>query len=173
MYSVPVPTFANHFRSSSTTNSGPLSERMFSGIPRYSVTSASASITSYLSSFLILGPALTVYALVRTLAGPLAKSSEVFPITRRRDLRHSYLRRAGVVFSRTGSFKSKEAASPVYKAFKQLENGEFVQVASCDLLEEAVQLVDSLNAVWPGGYEVRESQSQIVRHATNFRSVVN
>ena len=61
----------------------------------------------------------------------------------------------------------------MYTAFKQLENGEFVHVVSCDLLEEAVQLVDSLNALWPGGYEVRESQSQIVRYATNFRSVVS
>src|SRR5579863_1817680 len=52
MYSVPVPTFASHFRSSSATNSGPLFERMFSGIPRYSITSASALITSYLPSFL-------------------------------------------------------------------------------------------------------------------------
>jgi len=61
----------------------------------------------------------------------------------------------------------------VYTAFKQLENGEFERVASRDELEAAVQLVDSLNAVWPGGYQVRESQSQIVRYATNCRSVVN
>jgi len=61
----------------------------------------------------------------------------------------------------------------VYTAFKQLENGEFVHVVTCDVLEEAVQLVDSLNAVWPGGYEVRESHSQIVRYATNSRSVAN
>ena len=52
MYSAPVPTFASHFRSSSATNSGPSSERMFSGTPRNSITSASASITSNLPSLL-------------------------------------------------------------------------------------------------------------------------
>jgi len=61
----------------------------------------------------------------------------------------------------------------VYTAFKQLENGEFVKVASRDELAEAVQLVESLNDVWPGGYEVRESHSQMVRSATNFRSGAN
>src|ERR1700684_646289 len=52
MYSVPLPTLASHSLSSFATNSGPLSERMFSGIPRNSITSASASITSYLPSLL-------------------------------------------------------------------------------------------------------------------------
>jgi hypothetical protein len=61
----------------------------------------------------------------------------------------------------------------MYTAFKQLENGEFVRVASRDELEEAMQLVESLNEEWPGGYEVRESRSQMVRYATNFRSVAN
>jgi two-component system cell cycle sensor histidine kinase/response regulator CckA len=50
MYSVPVPSFASQPRNSFATNSGPLSERMYSGIPRYSITSANASITSYLPS---------------------------------------------------------------------------------------------------------------------------
>ena len=51
----------------------------------------------------------------------------------------------------------------MYTAFKQLENGEFVRVASRDELEEAVQLVDSLNDFWPGKYEVRDSDAQAVR----------
>ena len=63
------------------------------------------------------------------------------------------------------------SAGRMYTAFKQLENGEFVPVASRDELEEAVQLVESLNDYWPGGYEVRESRSQMVRYVTNFRSV--
>jgi hypothetical protein len=71
-------------------------------------------------------------------------------------------------FSRTVSTKTKEGDGLVYTAFKQLENGEFVRVASRDELEEALQLVESLNAVWPGGYEVRESHSQTVRYATHF-----
>jgi hypothetical protein len=61
----------------------------------------------------------------------------------------------------------------MYTAFKLLENGEFVRVASRDALEEAVQLVESLNEVWPGEYEVRESHSQTVRYATNFGPVLN
>ncbi len=61
----------------------------------------------------------------------------------------------------------------MYTAFKQLKNGEFARVASRDELEEAVRLVESLNDVWPGEYEVRESQSQTVRYATNSRSVLN
>jgi hypothetical protein len=61
----------------------------------------------------------------------------------------------------------------MYTAFKQLENGEFVRVASRDELEEAVQLVDSLNDFWPGKYEVRDSDAQAVRYDTNFRSVGN
>jgi hypothetical protein len=52
MYSVPVPTFASRCLSSCATNSRPLSERMFSGILRNSITSARASITSYLPSLL-------------------------------------------------------------------------------------------------------------------------
>ena len=61
----------------------------------------------------------------------------------------------------------------MYTLFKQLENGEFVRVASRDELEEAVQLVESLNGAWPGGYEVRESRSQMIRYAKNFWSVAN
>ena len=77
-------------------------------------------------------------------------------------------------FFEPNGFKQDEGgAGPMYTAFKQLENGEFVRVASSDELEEAVQLVESLNDYWPGGYEIRESRSQIVRYATNFRSVAN
>ncbi len=59
----------------------------------------------------------------------------------------------------------------MYTAFKQLENGEWERVASREKLEDAVELVESLNDYWPGGYEVRESRSQMVRYATNSRSV--
>lgn len=53
----------------------------------------------------------------------------------------------------------------MYSVFKQLGNGEFVQVASRDKLEEAVQLVNGLGSEWPGEYEVRESHFQTVRYA--------
>jgi hypothetical protein len=67
----------------------------------------------------------------------------------------------------------KKSASPAYTAFKQLEKVEFVRLASRYQLEEAVRLMELLNAGWPEGYEVRESHSQTVRYATNFRSVTN
>jgi hypothetical protein len=50
----------------------------------------------------------------------------------------------------------------VYSVFKQLENGEFVHVASRNDLEQAVQLVETLNANWPGEYEVRDSEGNAV-----------
>lgn len=90
-----------------------------------------------------------------------------------RDLHHSYLRRATLLFQSMGFNQDEGGASPMYTAFKQLDNGEFVRVASRDELEEAVQLVESLNDYWPGGYEVRKSYSQMVRYATNYRSVAN
>lgn len=67
----------------------------------------------------------------------------------------------------------KKGGSPASTAFEQLETGEFARLAYRHGLEEAVQLMESLNAGWPGGYEVRESHSQMVRYATNFRSVTN
>ncbi len=51
----------------------------------------------------------------------------------------------------------------MYNVLKQLENGEFVDVASRDNLEQAVQLAESLNALWPGDYEVRDSHSETAR----------
>jgi hypothetical protein len=95
-------------------------------------------------------------------------------VTLNRDRHHSYLPRGALLFFEPNGFNQDErGAGPMYTAFKQLENGEFVRVASRDELEEAVQLVESLNDYWPGGYEVRESRSQMVRYATNFRSVAN
>ncbi len=52
----------------------------------------------------------------------------------------------------------------MYNVFKQLGNGEFVQVASRDKLEDALQLAVALNAYWPGEYEVRDSHLQAVRY---------
>ena len=46
MYNVPVPRFPSHWRNFWATNSGPLSDRMCSGIPRHSITSDNVSITS-------------------------------------------------------------------------------------------------------------------------------
>src|SRR6266404_32263 len=48
----PVPSSPSHCLTSFATNSGTLSERRCSGTPRESITSASASITSYLPSLL-------------------------------------------------------------------------------------------------------------------------
>jgi len=50
----------------------------------------------------------------------------------------------------------------MYVVLKRLEDGEFVHVASRDDLQEAVQLAQSLNALWPGEYEIRNSNSEVV-----------
>jgi len=51
----------------------------------------------------------------------------------------------------------------MYSVLKQLENGEFVHVASRDEFEQAVRLAHALNAEWPGEYEVRDSHATLVR----------
>jgi len=51
----------------------------------------------------------------------------------------------------------------MYSVLKQIENGEFVHVASRDELEQAVKLAHALNAEWPGEYEVRDSHAALVR----------
>ena len=56
MYSVPVLNLASRSLSSFATNSGPLSERIYSGIPRNNITSTSASITPSSQAFLPHGP---------------------------------------------------------------------------------------------------------------------
>jgi hypothetical protein len=47
----------------------------------------------------------------------------------------------------------------VYRVFKQLKDGDFLHVATRDGLEEAVQLARALKALWPGSYEVRDSDN--------------
>ena len=51
-----------------------------------------------------------------------------------------------------------------YEVFKQLGNGEFVRVRSCDALEEAVHFVDGLNETWPGKYVVRDENGDDVHY---------
>ncbi len=46
----------------------------------------------------------------------------------------------------------------MYMVFKQLENGEFANVATRDELEQAVQLVEELNALWPGKDTVQDPE---------------
>ena len=46
----------------------------------------------------------------------------------------------------------------MYTVFKQLENGELANVATRDELEQAVQLVEELNALWPGKYTVQDPE---------------
>jgi hypothetical protein len=52
----------------------------------------------------------------------------------------------------------------VYSVFRQLWNGELLHVASRDELEQAVQLVEKLKALWPGEgeYVVRDSEGNDV-----------
>lgn len=48
----------------------------------------------------------------------------------------------------------------VYKIFRKLETGELLMLASSDNLDQAKQLVESLNEHWPGDYSVQDSTSQ-------------
>lgn len=50
----------------------------------------------------------------------------------------------------------------MHSVFKQLENGELEHVAYRDELEQAVQLVETLSARWPGEYVVRDSEGNHV-----------
>jgi hypothetical protein len=50
----------------------------------------------------------------------------------------------------------------MYCVLVQLDDGEFVVVASRDELEEAVQLIEGLNAHWPREYVVRDSNGNDV-----------
>jgi hypothetical protein len=50
----------------------------------------------------------------------------------------------------------------VYNVFRQLENGEFLHVASRDELEDAMKLARELKAFWPAEYVVRDSEGNDV-----------
>ena len=52
----------------------------------------------------------------------------------------------------------KRGAAAMYSVFRQLGNGEFLQVATRDELERAVQLTRGLKALWPGAYLVQDSE---------------
>jgi hypothetical protein len=55
----------------------------------------------------------------------------------------------------------------VYRVFKQLGNGEWEYVVSCDELERALQLMEAFHALFPGEYAVRDSagNGKDVEHA--------
>jgi hypothetical protein len=46
-----------------------------------------------------------------------------------------------------------------YKIFRKLETGELLLLASFDDLDQAKELVQSLNEHWPGDYSVQDSVS--------------
>lgn len=46
----------------------------------------------------------------------------------------------------------------MYKVFTKLGDGEWMYVATREDLDQAVLLVESLNASWPREYVVRDSQ---------------
>ena len=50
----------------------------------------------------------------------------------------------------------------MYHVFVQLDDCEFVTVACRDELEEAIHLIDGLNAYWPREYVVRDSEGNDV-----------
>jgi hypothetical protein len=50
----------------------------------------------------------------------------------------------------------------MYRIFVQLDDREFVIVACCDELQEAVELIEGLSAYWPREYVVRDSEGHDV-----------
>ena len=46
----------------------------------------------------------------------------------------------------------------MYRVLAQLEDGEYLHVACRNELQEAVQLIEGLNAYWPREYVLRDSQ---------------
>jgi hypothetical protein len=50
----------------------------------------------------------------------------------------------------------------VYCIFVQRGDGTYATMASCDDLEQAVQIVETLSASWPRKYEVRDSRGNNV-----------
>jgi len=52
----------------------------------------------------------------------------------------------------------------VYSVVRKIENDEFLHVASRDELEQALQLIEKLKALWPGEgeYVVRDSEGNDV-----------
>jgi hypothetical protein len=50
----------------------------------------------------------------------------------------------------------------MYRVLAQLEDGEFLHVACRNKLQEAVQLIEGLNAYWPREYVLRDSQGSDV-----------
>jgi hypothetical protein len=53
----------------------------------------------------------------------------------------------------------------VYHVFRKLENDEFVSVASREDAEEGFRLVEELRDLWPGEYEVRDSEGNTLVRA--------
>jgi hypothetical protein len=60
----------------------------------------------------------------------------------------------------------------MYSVLKRLENGEFVDVASREDLQQALQLAQSLNVHWPGEYQVRDSRSEAIGISSSKNSDV-
>jgi CBS domain-containing protein len=65
---------------------------------------------------------------------------------------------AAVFFSTdVRQLRRNEVPAVVYRVFKKLENDESLHVACRDELEQAVQLVRGLKALWPGQYVIKLS----------------
>jgi hypothetical protein len=58
----------------------------------------------------------------------------------------------------------------MYQVLAQLDDGEFLIVACRDELEEAVQLIEGLNAYWPRKYLVRDSEGNDL-HLTRYAAI--
>jgi hypothetical protein len=61
----------------------------------------------------------------------------------------------------------------VHGAFKQIKNGEFLFVASCDQLREAVRPIPEPNSDGPAEYQLRNSCGDDVKLAAMFAHARN
>jgi len=52
----------------------------------------------------------------------------------------------------------------MYKVFTRLGNRDFIEVETCEVLEQAVQLIKGLNCIWPGEYVVRDAEGNDLGH---------
>ena len=59
----------------------------------------------------------------------------------------------------------------MYKIFKRLGNGEFIQIGSRDTLEQALQVTEGLNAIWPGKYIVRDAEGNVTAQLVRIEAV--
>jgi hypothetical protein len=57
--------------------------------------------------------------------------------------------------------KKRVVPVTMYKVLRQVED-RLIQMESCETLQQAVQLMEKLNGMWPGKYVIRDSEGNDV-----------